>query len=37
MTAAVQAVVLASVADESKWKRTPLRSIRLEPDLWTAP
>lgn len=36
MTAAVQAVGLALVADETKWKRTPLRSIRMEDDLWRA-
>jgi len=36
MTAAVQAVGLASVADEANWKRTPLRSIRMEPELWSA-
>lgn len=36
MTAAVQAVGLAPVADEKNWKRTPLRSIRMEDDLWGA-
>lgn len=36
MTAAIQHVGLATVADETKWKRTPLRSIRMEDDLWSA-
>lgn len=36
MTVAVQDVRLAPVADEAKWNRTPLRSIRMEGDLWGA-
>lgn len=36
MTAAIQHVGLVTVADETKWKRTPLRSIRMEDDLWSA-
>lgn len=36
MAVAVQDVPLATVADETKWKRTPLRSIRMEDELWRA-
>lgn len=36
MAVAIQDVVLAPVADETKWKRTPLRSIRMEDELWGA-
>ncbi len=36
MPAAIQAVPLAPVADETKWNRTPLRSIRMEDELWAA-
>lgn len=35
MTAAVQPVPLAAVADESDWNITKTRSIRIEQDLWT--
>lgn len=35
MAAAVQDVLLVTVTDETKWKRTPLRSIRMEDDLWS--
>lgn len=34
MTLAVQPVCFAPVADQTGWKKTPHRSIRLEQDLW---
>lgn len=34
MTVDVQPVGFPTVADETEWKRTPHRSIRLEKDLW---
>ena len=34
MTLAVQPVCLEPVADETAWKKTPHRSVRMEDDLW---